>query len=359
MNSAEDLSLRLARRLRALRQERWPDKRVTQGELAAALGASVPLISSWESRKNPKPPPIERLEAYATFFASERSVSKHPYRLLAESQLTSEERARRDELLGELTTLRNGTQGQEGAGRADDPFANSHWRFPPRQDITIVGSELPPEYRRKLSPYTDPNAPDFVELYRYPDLDALLELFGHIRAANPRSDVHIRPPSRLERDDITSHLVLLGGVDWNPITRDLLLHHVELGVRQLLRKNEAEPGGFEITDGGKKRLFSPVLRESDGQATLVEDLALFYRAPNPFNDKRTVSICNGSYQRGTYGVVRALTDTRFRDRNDAYLRRRFAGHDAFSIISRVTVLQGEVVTPDWTKSDDLLYEWPV
>jgi transcriptional regulator with XRE-family HTH domain len=64
----------LARRLRELREASWPDMKVTQPQLARAMGGdrslSVALISSWESRTNPKIPPIPRLEAYATFFAT-------------------------------------------------------------------------------------------------------------------------------------------------------------------------------------------------------------------------------------------------------------------------------------------------
>ena len=43
------------------------------------------------------------------------------------------------------------------------------------------------------------------------------------------------------------------------------------------------------------------------------------------NKRRTVTVCNGMYGRGTYGAVRALTDVRFRDSNDGYVKSRFAG----------------------------------
>ena len=69
----------LARRLRALREGRWPGRKVNQAQLAEALSGngnrsvSVPLISSWESQTNPKVPPAARLQDIATFFASSRS----------------------------------------------------------------------------------------------------------------------------------------------------------------------------------------------------------------------------------------------------------------------------------------------
>jgi len=359
VNTAEDPVHRLARRLRSLRTEGWPDQPLTQGELAAALGASVPLISSWESQTHPKSPPRARLDAYARFFATERSLAQTPFRVLSKSQLTSEERARHTELFRELTSLRDGAQGHEpGPGAADDPFADSHWRFPPDQDITIVCSALPPEYLESM-PYSDPDAPDYVDLYRFADLDALLELYGHIRAANPMSHVRVRTPAEVQPDDYTTHLVLLGGVDWNSITAELL-HRLDVPVTQMARESDDEPGGFVVEANGEKIKFSPTLRQEGDREYLIEDVAHFFRAPSPLNDKRTVTICNGNYQRGTLGAVRALTDARFRRRNEKYLHRRFPDEGTFSILCRVKVFLGAAVTPDWsTSSEDLLHEWPV
>ena len=63
------------------------------------------------------------------------------------------------------------------------------------------------------------------------------------------------------------------------------------------------------------------------------------------------------YGRGTYGVVRALTDARFRDRNAEYLRSRFSGREAYCILTRVPIVDGVTLTPDWTAGDSTLFEW--
>jgi transcriptional regulator with XRE-family HTH domain len=361
VNSAEGPALRLARRLRSLRADGLAGQQLTQDDLAQAMGVSVPTISSWESKSNPKAPPGHRLGAYASFFATERSVVQAPFRVLPISQLTSEERTRREQLLQELTSLRSEALGDhkpEPIGvPAVDPYARSHWRFPPDEDITIVCSALPQSYRESM-PYTDPDAPDYVDLYRFADLPALFELFGHLRAANPVSDVHVRTPDEVKADDYTSHLVLLGGVDWNQITKEFL-RVLDVPVRQLARESDDEPGGFQVGESDDRRLFAPVLRKVGDDEILVEDVAHFFRSPSPLNEERTVTICNGNYGRGTLGAVRALTDKRFRNRNERYLRTRFAGQDTFSILSRVKVFLGEAVTPDWSSAEDLLHEWPV
>jgi hypothetical protein len=365
----------LARRIRALREEHWPGAKVNQAALAAALSGegrrsvSVPLISSWESQANPKVPPASRIEDIATFFATPRSVNGKISCLLDPDEMTVQERAARDKLLQELTHLR--MEALDAAGTSwprttitsaaqeiarslnDGPY---HFRVGDR--ITIVCAQLPQEMLRQM-PYTDPMDPDFIELYRYSDPDAMLELFGHLRAANPASRVEFRAADQLSADDYTGHLVLLGGVDWNDATGSVL-ERLKLPVKQVGRQEEDEPGDayFEVTDqDGQSVIHRPWLDESRGRRILREDVALFARAISPFNQRRYVTICNGMYGRGTYGAVRALTDERFRDRNAQYLREAIGDSPAFCILSRVTVETGTALTPDWTLPQTRLFEW--
>ncbi|MDT7801910.1 MAG: hypothetical protein QOI78_5343 [Actinomycetota bacterium] len=344
----------LARRLRALRETHWPDAGITQLQLAEALGGTKPLsislISSWENTDRPVRPPVRRLEAYATLFATRRSESGGTLRVLPLEELTDDERGDREDLLEELLWLRDGRE------RATAESADDAWRFPENEDITIVCALLPAELRQHLS-YADPESADFTSLYTYADPDALIELFGHIRSVNPRHQVAFHTTEELTPDDYTTHLVLLGGVDWNTVTRDVI-ERVELPVHQVVRADEAptsEPGGFLVERAGGSVLFPPQL---DSKGHLLEDVAHFYRGVSPFNRKRTVTVCNGMYGRGTLGAVRALTDSRFRDRNRDYLRQRFGDAESFSIISRVPVLAGQGLTPDWTLPENRLHEWP-
>ncbi len=230
--------------------------------------------------------------------------------------------------------------------------ARDFWTFEQEQDITIVCPPLPEEYRRHLA-YADPESADFVSLYTYADPDALIELFGHIRARNPEALVTFHTADELSSHHYTAHLVLLGGVDWNSVTRDVI-ERVDLPVEQVSRDDDAEQGGFRVWQNGRSILVEP---QFDG-GRLVEDVALFYRGISPFNRKRTVTMCNGMYGRGTLGAVRALTDVRFGDRNEAYARERFGDAESFSIISRVPVVGGQGLTPDWTLEENRLHEWP-
>jgi hypothetical protein len=362
----------LAHRLRDLRERHWPRK-VNQSQLAAALGdgnrpVSVPLVSSWESRSNPAVPPVSRIEDIATFFASPRSFDGQAGRLLSPDEMTVPERAAREALLGELTRLRREALAASGSHgpRATPPDAarevaqsleTGFYRFKVGESVTIVCARLPQRMLERM-PYTDPSDPDFIGLYRYSDPDALLELFGHLRAANPTSPVRYKAADQLIADDYTGHLIALGGLDWNNATR-AVLDRIDLPVRQVSEWDKEDGVYFEITEeGGRPVQHRPLLEQSGGQMILREDVALFARAVSPFNRKRMVAICNGMYGRGTYGTVRALTDERFRDRNMEYIQARFADAEAFCILTRVTVENGVTLTPDWTLPETRLFEWP-
>lgn len=353
----------LARRLRALREESWPGRKITQPQLARALGGvSVPLISSYESQTTPRIPPLSRLNDYAALFATTRSFDD-PGHLISPQDMSDEELQVMNELKRELTDLRNramragaATTDRDQADEISVSLSSGPWRFGDGNDITVVCAQWPRDMLEKI-PYTTVDDPDYIELLTYSELDSLFELYGHLRAANPTNQVNFRTASKLAPDDYTTHLVTLGGIDWNTATSSALAN-LELPVQQVADWDTEGGQYFEVEESGAKAYFRPVLEESDGQTVLREDVALFARAVNPFNRKRTITICNGMYGRGTYGAVRALTDKRFRDRNAEYVRSRFGGCDSYCVLTRVQIVDGVALTPDWTSDYYKLFEWP-
>ncbi|GIJ50717.1 hypothetical protein Val02_76030 [Virgisporangium aliadipatigenens] len=358
----------LGQRLRDLRESHWPGFALTQAQLARVLSSvksiTPPVISSWEN--DSKLPPPERLEAYATFFCTRRSIEEGTPRLIDEPDLSESERQERRRIHAELTALRDDASLHPApppppVGSAPDPLG-TFWQFDDDLPVNIVCAPLPEAMYQKM-PFNDPSDPEFVEAYRFTDLDALIELHGHIRAVNPTSDVRIRLASELTADRITEHLVLLGGVDWNTVTREVL-QRIRMPLHQFARPDDdpISGGGFEVVDADPPKRFEPMLADDPNAPlgkTLAWDVAHLFRTQNPFNQRRTVTICNGAFGRGTYGAVRALTDAKFRNRNEGYLRQRFQEAETFSILMRVDIVASVVLTPDWTKgSETCLHEWP-
>lgn len=358
--SPRDPAQTLALRLRQLREDHWPGLTITQRQLGRALGGakpvSAPLISSWENVDKPVAPPVKRLRAYATFFSTRRSVEGGSFRLLREDELTDAERAERDNLRRQLLTLREDALRVQKADSQNSAIAlGGSWHFRDGEPIRIVCAEIPTDQRNPDAKPTHPTLP-YGELYSFGAIDALFEVHGHIRAANPRSDVRVFKHSQLAPDDLASHLVIVGGVDWNPLAERIPELLPAFPVRQVSDGTDPRHACFEVSGGDNVAKHKAVLSDRD---ELVWDVGLFLRTPNPANLERTLTVCSGIYSLGTWAVVRALTDIQFRDRNEGYVKRRFAGQNSFSILTRVLIVNGdEAVTPDWTVSANRLHEWP-
>jgi hypothetical protein len=349
----------LAGRLRELRESRFGGVRITQRALGQALGGkkplSTPLISSWEN--GTAAPTRRRIAAYATFFATKRSVEGGSFRLLREDELTEGEKSECAALERELLSLRSQAISSVPAGPVPD-YASAlrgPWHFGDGHQVSIVCAEIPLELRNPDATPTHPTLP-YGELYSYGSIDALFELHGHIRAANPQSDVRVFRFMDLESDDLSAHLVILGGPDWHDLARRIPELVPDFPVRQVSDETDPQHAYFGVPTGDGVDEHRPVL--FDGEE-LTRDVGLFLRAPNPANRKRTLTVCAGLYSVGTLAVVRALTDPKFRDRNADYLKERFSGANAFSILMRIIVLEGrKALTPDWTLPDNRLHEWP-
>ena len=341
-------ALRLASRLRELRQQ-WP--RLTQEKLAGAFSEERSLaavtVSSWESLRSPKLPPVHRIRAYARFFATPRSVQGKP-KLFPLDELSHDERRAHDRLEAELMRLRSAAIG-ESVG--EKPAFGRSWFFPDGGRVTFVCAQEP---TGTIGVFRDPQDPNYTELQTYADIDALIELFGHIRSENPSATVHFRTPPDLEPDDLTGHLILLGSVARNEIT-GILSDMTKLPVRQAdrgLESGEIFVAGFD----GEEREFGPQWTD-ENKKPLTEDVGLLARVPNPLNISRTLTICNGLHSRGVHGAVRSLTDAWIRDDNERYISKNFGDARSFGILMSVKVIKNIAMTPDFNSPDVVLYQW--
>ena len=341
----------LARRLRELREHQWPE-RLTQAALAGAFGdVAAATVSSWESSVAPKLAPPGELKAYAQFFATHRSIEGDTPVLLPVDTFSEEEQAARKGLEVELLALREEAT-RKPERQADVTAARRSWHFPDTGLLTIVCAQL----RADLAgAFADPADPNYTELQSFADLDALVELYGHIRAENPHMQVNFRAAPNVVADDLSGHLVLLGGIAWNEVTQRISEMMPVLPVRQI-QDPAVETGEIFAVDDGERR-FLPKWRD-DSHKILTEDVGLLVRAPNPLNSSRSLVICNGIHSRGVLGAVRSLTDARLRESNERYIAENFVGFDSFAILMSVPVIEAQTVTPHFNTTGLVLYQWP-
>ncbi|MEV6283284.1 helix-turn-helix transcriptional regulator [Kribbella sp. NPDC051770] len=343
---------RLAGRLRELRTTHQP--KLTQVSLARALSkrssVAASTISGWESERILSPPPAEHLHSYALVFCSDRSNADPP-RLLSKDELTADELQRFEQLHTELIALRNAAVGHartDGSSVISSPT----WTFD-AGPIAIICPETPLSERPPMANEKNPN---YTRMYRYADLDALVDLWGHIRAANPNLEVSHRLASEVGPDDLSGHVVVMGGIGWNQLTRRLLKALREMPVSQV-EVDELKTGDIFRTSGAEPGEYWPVWEDfGDAGRELVEDVGLLARVRSPYNHSRTITICNGVHSRGVLGSVRALTDVAVRERNEVFLANRFPG-GSFALLIRVPVVNGEAMSPDLEIDRNRLFEW--
>jgi transcriptional regulator with XRE-family HTH domain len=349
--SSSQPTRQLAQRLRNLREQHWPELRLTQAQLAAAFGDVAPAtVSSWENPVAAKPPPPERLLTYARFFGTRRSIEGERPHLVPADTFSEEELAACEALEKELLTLHGEAK---KAVTGHDITARRSWRFPDTGPLTIVCAQLPEEISGTFANPADPN---YTVLQSFADLDALIELHGHIRSENPEMKVFFKASPVVVPDDLSGHLVLLGGIAWNEVTQRLS-EMTSLPVRQI-QDPQVQTGEIFTAGSGKDgRKYAPKWHD-DSQTSLREDVGLLARAPNPLNSNCTLIICNGVHSRGVLGAVRSLTDAQLRESNERYIARNFPTSDSYAVLMRVPIIGDQAMTPDFNAEGSVLYKWP-
>jgi len=301
-----------------------------------------PTVSSWESLTNPKTPPVGRISAYARFFCTERSLDGEPH-LIPEDQLGADELDRFRQREAQLLQLLHPEERK--------PQHIFHFDVGP---VIVICPDAPVEVRGSLAIEEDPN---FTKLQQYGDLDALIELYGHLCRENPTLDVTHKLASEVLPEDYGGHVILLGGIGWNEITRRMGRYLGQVPIKQIDVTDL--PGGdiFQVeASDGVKSFYYPESEELDERKELVADVAYVARLRNPFQFDRTLTICNGIHSRGVLGAVRCFTDATVRDHNEKYLADEFPEGE-FAILLRVRVVGNETMAPDLRDSVARLYEW--
>jgi hypothetical protein len=332
----------LAERLRDLR-ERAP-VRLTQSDLGQVFDAGAAAIATWENPASGRLVPLPRLDAYARLFCTPRSFEGNTH-LLEDAELTAAERRSYAELRDELVGMRGVAAGRQGTPAADQP--RSMWHFPDGARITLVCSRLPKDRR---PPSADPASLNYLRWSDLADLDALIDIYGAIRAYNPTSQVVITAAQDLTQRDVASHLVLIGGLAWETVST-WFSRIFPIPVRA---GDPADCGAIVVNDAdGAERQFP--YRLVDG--ILVEDVGFFARGKNPSAPRRTLTICGGITTRGVRGSARCFIEPEMRERNEEYLFPRFPDGSTYCIVMRVPVINLDPITPDLSVPENRLFEW--
>lgn len=335
---------RLAERLRDLRER----ERLTQKELARALGGSDPLstatVSLWEKPDSGRLPPPQRLAAYAQLFCTSRSFEGGRARLLRPDELTAAEHERETELYDELIALRELAQSADVGAVARGP-RNSIWHFPDRIAVSIICSDAP-----ERPPYSEPAHLNYSRYARYADLDALVEVYGQVKADNAARMIRILPTERLNLDFALNHLIIIGGAASNAAS--LFAQDIPLPFAEEIPGTDTHL--FRCGIGDDTREFRS---SRDDEGELVQDVGLFARGPHPIVPGGTVTLLSGITSRGVHGAALCFIDPHVRDTNERYVEDAFGNADTFCLLMNVPVHTNAALPPNLWREGTRLYEW--
>jgi transcriptional regulator with XRE-family HTH domain len=338
---------RLAEHLRALRER----EHLTQKQMAQLLGGSEPLsiatVSLWEKPGSDRLPPAQRLEAYARLFCTGRSFDGDRPRVLSPGELTEQERERERELYSELLSLRElAAQSMTGPATAKGP-RSALWHFPDRIAVSIVCSDAvePPSYSK-------PSHLNYASYARYADLDALVVVYGQVKADNSGRMVRILPTERLSRDFALNHLIIIGGAASDAAI--LFAQDIPLPVAEEIPGTDPLTHLFRCRVGEETREFKSLW---DVEENLVQDVGLIARGPHPIIPGGTVTLLSGITSRGVHGAAQCFIDTHVRDTNERYLESAFGNVDSFCILMNIPVQNDVALPPNLWRENTRLYEW--
>ena len=345
---------RLAERLRDLRANEF--RKLSQGQLAQALGGSEALsiatISHWEKPGSDRLPPPERLASYARLFCTSRSFISGTPRLLRDEELTEEEREREAELYAELLTLRERAQSTGAVPPPpEEPAAEgstSIWQFEAGAAVSIVDAAS-----ADAPPYADQSHLNYSRYARFADLDALIEVFGQVKADNPVSMIRLLSSDELTQDFALNHLVIVGGAAWREVSKATPWFAQNIDIILPIAQETGETHIFECNVGEKKRKFSS-LRAG---GVLIQDVGLIARVPHPIISDKTVTVLSGITSRGVHGATLCFTDSHVRDGNERYLRETFGNTSAFCVVMNIPIVKNVALPANLWLNNVRLYEW--
>jgi transcriptional regulator with XRE-family HTH domain len=333
---------RLAERLRDLREQ----ENLTQRQVARVLGGSEPLsiasVSLWEKPGSDRLPPPQRLAAYARLFCTARSFAGDEPRLLGSDELTEQEREQETELYNELIGLRERAQSTNVAKGQRSAL----WHFADPIAVSIVCSDAvsPPPYARS-------SHLNYSRYARYADLDAMVVIYGQVKADNPARMIRILPTERLVQDFALNHLILIGGAASDAAS--LFAQDIPLPTPEEIPASDPATHLFRCRVGEETREF----RSQWNEQTLVQDVGLIARGPHPFIPGGTVTLVSGITSRGVHGAALCFIDSHLRDTNERYLEEAFGNVESFCILMNIPVHYDIALPPNLWREGIRLYEW--
>jgi hypothetical protein len=198
---------------------------------------------------------------------------------------------------GSVSELERGILAYLRKTHRSDYFVRSVWGFEEHDTVTVICSELDdPELRQ----HPEPN--EFIYLNKYGDVDSLLEVLVTIHRLYPNVRVEYFTANEIleMRSRFTGHLVVIGGPDYNAVSKwfdHLCPFEYVTGDGQ---------GNISIREKRSGEMHQPIVEKKEGRFQIL-DYGFFIKRLNPYNPDKKVIMIGGPHTYGVFGAVRAFS----------------------------------------------------
>ncbi len=173
------------------------------------------------------------------------------------------------------------------------------WGIKNRDYVIVICSELDdPEERQNIEPR------EFIYNLKYGDVDAYFEVIITILRLYPNIKLRILSAGEAEktRIDLATHLILIGGPDYNSITGRMLRKNItQFYYRSpyVEQKSLEQPEEIVIYDKMNDKEYCELSDE--------KDFGYFEKIKNPNNPEKQIILIGGCHTIGVTGAVKAFS----------------------------------------------------
>jgi hypothetical protein len=224
------------------------------------------------------------------------------------------------------------------------------WGIRGRDSVVLVCSELDDPIPRQ---YAEDR--EFIYLLKYGDVDALVEVTSTLLRLYP--DIDLKVLSSGEADtvplDLGSHIVLIGGPDYNRLSRRIL----ELG-RTRFEYRSPYSGVPAKADPQQITIFDKADGKEWFRNSLDYDYGYFARIPNPMSHDHSIILIGGCHTIGTTSASKMFSLSQITSppsvgivlKNAKYASKGIHKKKGFSILIRANKIGATISTPTFPGS---------
>jgi hypothetical protein len=224
------------------------------------------------------------------------------------------------------------------------------WGFKDRDSVILVCSELDePEKRQKVEPR------EFIYSLKYGDVDAYFEVVVTLLRVYPSIKLRVMSAGEAETTklDIGSHLVVIGGPDYNPLANRVMSWDTQFLYRSPYVDTRSESHPNEIV------LFDQVKQKEYCHLNDTRDYGYFERIVNPHNSDRLVVLIGGCHTIGVTGAAKAFSLTPQEDgatplitlKNARLVAKKIKKSKSFSVLVETERFGQTISTPVLKEAD--------